>query len=105
MADITQLTQNVKQVLEKYRAEYPEVDVNRDYYPLKVTEEWGECMQAFLMYSDKGRQKGNSKDEIKHELSKEMADVLGFLLLFAENEGIDLEQALKEKWFTRLEEK
>ena len=32
----------------------------------------------------------------------EIGDVLGFLLLFAEREGVDIEQALENKWFKRL---
>jgi len=85
-----------------YSEEYPEVTVDRDYFPFKVSEEWGECLQAYLMLTDRGRQKGKSKEEIKGMLEEEMADVLGFLLLFADSEGIDLEQALQKKWFKRL---
>ena len=85
-----------------YAKEFPEVRVDRDYYPLKITEEWGECMQAYLMYSDRGRQKGKSKEEIREMLEEEIADVFGFLLLFAEHEGIDIEKAMEKKWFKRL---
>ena len=85
-----------------YAKEFPEVRVDRDYYPLKITEEWGECMQAYLMYSDRGRQKGKSKEEIREMLEEEIADVFGFLLLFAEHEGVDIEKAMEKKWFKRL---
>jgi NTP pyrophosphatase (non-canonical NTP hydrolase) len=88
--------------MEMYSEEYKEVLVDRDYYPFKISEEWGECMQAYLMYTDRGRQKGNSKSEIKEKLEAEIADVFGFLLLFAENEGVDIEQSLEKKWFKRL---
>ena len=85
-----------------YSAEYPEVVVDRDYFPFKVSEEWGECLQAYLMLTDRGKQKNNSKEEIKGMLEEEIADVIGFLMLFADSEGIDLEQALNKKWFKRL---
>lgn len=88
--------------MELYASEFPEVRVDRDYYPFKITEEWGECMQAYLMYSDRGRQKGKTKEEIHEMLETELADVLGFLLLFADREGVDLEKALQKKWFARL---
>jgi NTP pyrophosphatase (non-canonical NTP hydrolase) len=97
-----ELTQKAKIIMGMYSQEYPDVVVDRDYYPFKITEEWGECMQAYLMFSDRGRQKGKSKDEIREMLEVELADVFGFLLLFAENEGIDLEAALEKKWFKRL---
>jgi NTP pyrophosphatase (non-canonical NTP hydrolase) len=103
MADLGDLTQRAKLVMAKYQAEHPEVVVDRDYYPFKVTEEWGECLQAYLMLTDRGRQKGLSKDEIRAELEKEIGDVFGFLMLFAEREGIDLATALEKKWLSRLE--
>lgn len=96
------LTRKTKQVMELYSKEYPEVKVDRDFYPFKLTEEWGECMQNYLMLSDRGRQKGQSKAEIREAFEKELADVLGFLILFAENEGVDLETSMDKKWFSRL---
>ncbi len=96
------LEKKVKIVMKKYQLEYPDVKVDRDYYPFKITEEWGECLQAFLMFTDRGRQKGKSKKEIKNLLEEELADVFGYMLLFAQNENIDLEKALDKKWFTYL---
>jgi NTP pyrophosphatase (non-canonical NTP hydrolase) len=97
-----ELTEKVKRIMRMYSEEFPEVRVDQDYYPFKITEEWGECMQAYLMYTDRGRQKGKSKEEIREMFEEEIADVFGFLILFAENEGIDLEQTLEKKWFKRL---
>ncbi len=101
-SNIQDLTTKVRQVMDKYKQEFPDVVVDRDYYSFKVTEEWGECIQAYLMFTDRGRQKGKSKDEIKAMLEEEFADVLGFLLLFAESEKVDLVKALEKKWFSRL---
>ncbi len=56
------------------------------------------------MLTDRGRQKGKSKGEIREMFSNEIADVFGFLLLFAENEGINPVEALSKKWFARLVE-
>lgn len=102
MTQLQELTQKARTIMGMYGEEYPEVKVDRDYYPFKISEEWGECMQAYLMHTDRGRQKGKSKDEIKAMFEEEIADVFGFLLLFAENEEIDLEAALQKKWFKRL---
>jgi len=93
---------DTKTIMNMYSQEYPEVTVDRDYYPFKVSEEWGECLQAYLMLTDRGRQKGHTKEEIKVMLKEEMADVIGFLMLFADSEDIDLEDALEKKWFKRL---
>ncbi len=101
---IQELTAKVKMVMEKYQREFPDVKTDRDYYPFKIAEEWGECLQVYLMLTDRGRQKGKSKAEIQELFSQEFADVFGFLLLFAENEGIDLPEALQKKWFSRLDQ-
>lgn len=104
MKDVSlkELTAQLKTVLKHYKSEFPDVDIDRDYFPFKVTEEWGECLQKYLMLTDRGRQKGLSKEEIHKEFTKEFADVLGLLLLFADNEGVDIEKAFDEKWFANL---
>lgn len=101
---IQELTEKAKAVMEKYREQYPDVKMDRDYLPFKITEEWGECLQAYLMLTDRGRQKGKSKKEIQKLFSKEFADVFAYLLLFAENEGVDLAESVKKKWFTYLDD-
>ncbi len=100
---VDELAKKAKLVMEKYKEEFPEIKVDRDYFPFKVTEEWGECMQAYLMYTDRGRQKNKNKEEIKKIFFREFADVFGFLLLFAKEEGIDIEKELQDKWFYRLD--
>ena len=98
------MTQKALAAMAKYLSENPEVKVDRDYYPFKLTEEWGECMQAYLMLTDRGRQKGLTKDEIHAKLENEFADVLGFLLLFAHSEKIDIARAMEKKWFAQLKQ-
>ena len=100
--DFAEATKQVKRVMKQYREDFPDVVVDRDYFPFKLTEEWGECLQVYLMLTDRGRQKGKSKKEIHAMLAEEFADVLGFLLLFAEAEGIDPEKALYKKWLSRI---
>jgi NTP pyrophosphatase (non-canonical NTP hydrolase) len=96
------LTARARQVMDTYRIQYPDVRMDSDYLPLKITEEWGECMQSYLMLTNRGRQKDKSKEEIRDSLSNECADVFGYLLLFAEREGIDLDAALTKKWFAHI---
>jgi len=105
MSDISlkELTKKLNAVLERYRENFPDVVVDRDYFPFKVTEEWGECLQAYLMLTKRGRQKGKNESEIQQDFEKEFADVFGFLMLFADREGIDIEKALNDKWFKQLE--
>lgn len=102
---LQEIVDKAKRVQAQYQVEYPDVKMDRDYVPFKITEEWGECMQVYLMLTDRGRQKGKSKEEIKEMLSHEFADVFAYLLLFAENEGIDPVGALNKKWFSYLDKK
>jgi len=102
MSELKETTNKIKQVIKIYKENFPDVVIDRDYYPFKLTEELGECMQTYLMLTDRGRQKDMSKEEIRIELAKEMADVFGYILAFADSEGIDLEEAIEEKWFSYL---
>lgn len=77
--------------------------MGRDYFPFKMSEELGECIQAYLMLTDRGRQKDKTKEEIKALFSEEIADVFGYLLLLADQEGIDIASALGDKWFSFLD--
>lgn len=99
LADVTRKT---RLVMEKYQKEFPDVRMDRDYLPFKISEEWGECLKTYLMLTDRGRQKGKSKAEIKAMFSEELADVFAYLLLFAEEEGIDPIEAVEKKWFSYL---
>jgi NTP pyrophosphatase (non-canonical NTP hydrolase) len=101
---LKEITDKVEKKMKQYQDEFSDVKVDRDYFPFKVTEEWGECLQAYLMLTNRGRQKGKSKDEIKEMLTEEFADVFAFLLLFAHYEGIDPVEALNKKWFRNLKE-
>ena len=102
MSNLKELTAKVKKIVEMYKVEYPDVKIDRNYFTHKITEEWGECMKEYLMLTDRGRQKGFTKEEIKKNFSDEIADVFGYLLAFADNEGIDLEAAIEKKWFVYL---
>lgn len=86
---LKEVVEKAKLVIAKYQEEYPDVNMDRDYYPFKITEEWGECLQVYLMLTDRGRQKGKTKEEIQAELSKELSDVFTYLLLFADAHNID----------------
>jgi len=99
---ITELTEKALAVIKRYRKDFPDVKMGRDYLPFKVAEEWGECLQAYLMLTNRGRQKGKSKKEIKNMLANELADVFAYLLVFADNEGVDLVEAITQKWFSYL---
>jgi NTP pyrophosphatase (non-canonical NTP hydrolase) len=102
MTQLEELTKKVDLVMKVYQKDFPEIKMDRDYFAFKISEELGECLQAYLMLTNRGRQKGKTKEEIKDNFADEIADVFGRLLLFAKNENIDLADALDKKWFKYL---
>jgi len=59
----------------------------------KMTEEMGEVSAAWLKQAGQGRGDAGSED-----LADELADLLGFMLVLAQAEKIDLAAALHRKW-------
>ncbi len=100
--NIQEITEKIKKVMSMYQEEYPDIDMKDDFFPMKVGEEWGECLQSYLMMTGRGRKKNKSDEEIKSEFKKELSDVCGMLFLFADREGVDLEVSIQENWFNYL---
>lgn len=73
-----------------------------DWYLLKLQEELGELAAEYLKSTRRGRMKGADAGAVRQALEDEAADVLAMLLLFAHNNGIDLDAALERKWFQYL---
>ena len=95
--DIKQLTSEVEQVSQIYAEKF---DIERDatWFILKLQEEVGELIQAYLMLSGKARTKGKSLEEIRAEFHKEVADVFCQTLLLAQFFNVDVENEVREKW-------
>ena len=77
-----------------------QVGVIRDdlWHIAKLSEELGELNAAWLSANGRGRDRGLSASELEQAVADEAADLFGFLLLFAQRNGIDLAQALERKW-------
>jgi NTP pyrophosphatase (non-canonical NTP hydrolase) len=72
-----------------------------DWFVLKMHEEIGELTQIWNKLSGRGRKHGRSEDELKQALADETADLLGHVLLFADQNSIDLSSAIERKWHFR----
>jgi NTP pyrophosphatase (non-canonical NTP hydrolase) len=78
------------------------VKIDEDFALLKLCEEFGEFFQAVLIQRKKCRPEKFVSEEIsKKEVAKEMADVLGMLVVNAHLLDINLIDALKEKWINK----
>jgi NTP pyrophosphatase (non-canonical NTP hydrolase) len=82
---------------EKYN-----VKIDEDFALLKLCEEVGEFFQAVLIHRKKCRfEKFVSEDVSKKEVAKEMADILGMLIVNAHLFDINLTEAIKNKWIDK----
>ena len=78
------------------------IKMDDDYVMLKIGEELGELIQAYLIHKKRCRKvKVVSPAESKKELAKELSDVFCLALVIAEQLDIDLEEAVTKKWITR----
>ncbi|MBZ9935825.1 pyrophosphatase [Mesorhizobium sp. BR1-1-16] len=79
-------------------AETYAIDRDPDWFVLKLVEEMGELTQAWNKFEGRSRPHGRSEDELRLALADETADLLGHVLLFAGQSGIDLNAAIERKW-------
>ncbi|KNX38515.1 nucleoside triphosphate pyrophosphohydrolase family protein [Luteipulveratus halotolerans] len=95
--DIAELTDRVEYVSAGYADHYA-VERTDEWILLKLTEEVGELVQAHLTASGQGRDRGLSQAEQDARTASELADVIGMCLVFARSRGIDVSQAMHDKW-------
>ncbi|MBN7807033.1 pyrophosphatase [Agrobacterium rosae] len=94
---LSQLMLQFEHASQKYAKENG-IERDPDWYVLKLQEEVGEVTQAWNRLSGRGRSKGKTQEEMRQDLSDETADLLGHVLLLAQNSGLNLEASIKRKW-------
>jgi len=78
------------------------IKIDEDFALFKLYEEVGELAQAVLIHRRKSRpEKYLPKQASKRELAKELADILGMVIINANLFNIDLEEAINKKWITK----
>ena len=95
--DLKALQADVLRISDIYAREHS-IDRSCDWALLKVQEELGELTAEHLRMS--GRARGTAD---AGKLGEEAADVLGMLLIYCDQAGIDLEAAMRRKWLSWLE--
>ena len=100
-AQIEALGNAVAQVSDTY-ATHCDIDRDRDWPALKLSEETGELIAAYLKSTGRGRRAGIDAAALRAALEDEAADVLAMLLIFAREQEIDLVATLERKWFRYL---
>lgn len=74
------------------------IEPDEAFFLGKLAEELGEVSAATLKLTGRSRGSDTPLEEREANLRDEMADLLGFLLMFAAHRGIDLGAAFEEKW-------
>ncbi|MFN3549725.1 MAG: DUF2283 domain-containing protein [Mesorhizobium sp.] len=100
---LAEIGERVKAVSDIYAARF-QIERDELWHLGNLTEELGELNAAFLQLSGRGRTRGHAPEELRRNFESEAADLLAHLLLFAQQQKIDLEAALRNKWFSYLTE-
>jgi NTP pyrophosphatase (non-canonical NTP hydrolase) len=99
--EIKQLQKQASKVFVK-NLKRDKIENSADYLLLKLSEEVGEFVQSYLLHKKRCRPAKYLPIKVsKREMSKELSDVLGLVLVIAEKLKIDVEEALVKKWITR----
>jgi len=96
--DLKALQADVLRISDRYAAEHT-IDRDRDWALLKLQEELGELTAEHLRLTTRARGLGDPDKR-----ADEAADVLGMLLIYCDTVGIDLEQAMRRKWLSWLDD-
>ncbi|MBK8083151.1 MAG: phosphoribosyl-ATP pyrophosphohydrolase [Devosia sp.] len=98
---LAELTQRVARVSDIY-ARRCDIRRDDDWYALKLQEEAGELVAAYLKLTGRGRTGETGPAERRSAMADEVADLLAQLLLFARHHEVDVLSALDSKWFVHL---
>lgn len=99
--NLKEISERLSKVSDIYAAKF-EIRRDDDWFILKIQEELGELSSAYLKLTQRARTGQSTQAELEKNLQDEIADVIAMTLLFAKHKNIDVEQAIKEKWFQYL---
>lgn len=98
---LKQLARDTESISHNYTAEKG-ISPTDEWYLLKIQEELGEVVQAYLTLKGQKQSKSSSTDNPRKALENEIADLLCHTLVFAKSQNIDIEKAIKRKWLSYL---
>jgi NTP pyrophosphatase (non-canonical NTP hydrolase) len=100
--ELKELQEKIIKNAERYCKEF-DIKLDEDFALFKLYEEVGELAQDVLIHRKKCRpEKYLSEKESKEELAKEIADVLGMIIVVAHIFNIDIEGAINKKWIIKI---
>ncbi|WP_430591736.1 hypothetical protein [Humidisolicoccus flavus] len=95
--ELGELSHRINAISARYAQVYG-FERDADWLLLKLHEEVGELTQAHLSRTKRSKTRGKSEELLEQQFALELADALGLLLALAAHEGVDIEQAVQDKW-------
>lgn len=69
---------------------------------MKLFEEAGKLSEAYLTHIEKSRpEKFVSEENVKNKVARELADIVGVLMMMVNVLNINLEKAIDKKWINK----
>ena len=97
MVELASLQRAIVAASDSYAAQY-NVDRSGDWAMLKIAEEAGELVQAYIRASGRSRHGVVDGAAAQTAMSNEVADLMGMCLLLVDRHNLDLVPALERKW-------
>ncbi|WP_265520150.1 MazG nucleotide pyrophosphohydrolase domain-containing protein [Oerskovia flava] len=98
---VSEVSDRVEAISALYARKFG-IERDPDWFALKLAEEVGELVQAFLATTRRTRPRvgtgANLPDGADPAFADEVADVLAHLLLLARSQGVDVDAAVRRKW-------
>ena len=96
-----ELQKRILETAKRYQNEH-NLTLDENVAVTKLFEEVGEFAEAVLIHRKKSRpEKHLPFEESKKKVSEELADIVGMVIINADHLGIDLEEAIQNKWINR----
>lgn len=99
--NLSEISSQLEKVCDIYVEKFG-IQLDDDWFILKLQEELGELSSAYLKLTHRARVGQATQEDLDKNLRDEIADVIAMVLLFAKHRGIDPEQAIRDKWFNYL---
>ena len=99
--NLKEISDQLAKIIDVYADKF-NIRRDDDWFVLKIQEELGELSSAYLKLTQRARIGQASQADLDKNLRDEIADVVAMTLLFAKHRGIDVEDALADKWFKHL---
>lgn len=96
------LEKKIALVGEDYAKKF-DFELTPDWLMLKLQEEFGELAQAYLASTGRSRHTTEHDASAKTAVARELADVFAFTVLLARELGVDVKQAVRDKWFAYID--